>query len=91
MDAMRTLGDNHTRVFVVRALEVEDGWAWMAGDPQSPDGLSHFESESALLHKDNGVWKVVDQPCAEADCDPAKELARIRAAYPAAPPGIFPP
>jgi hypothetical protein len=89
-DAMRGLGDNHERVFVVRYLKVQNGWAWMMGDPQSPDGKSHYESESALLRNDGAGWKVLDQPCTEADCDNKKEMARIRAAYPKAPTGIFP-
>src|SRR5271166_4733497 len=89
-DAMRALGDIHDRVFVVRYLKVQNGWAWMMGDPQSPDGKSHYESESALLRNDGTGWKVLDQPCTEADCDDKKEMARIRAAYPKAPAGIFP-
>ena len=89
-DAMRALGDNHDRVFVVRYLKVQNGWAWLTADPQSPDGKSHYESESALLRNDGTIWKVLDQPCSEADCDNKKEMARIRAAYPKAPAGIFP-
>jgi hypothetical protein len=89
-DAMRKLGDNPTRVFVVRYLKVQDGWAWVTGDPQSPDNTSHFETESALLRNAGGGWKVLDQPCGEGDCDFKKELARIRAAHPSAPEGIFP-
>jgi hypothetical protein len=90
LDAMRVLGDNHDRVFVVRYLKVQNGWAWLTADPQSPDGKNHYESESALLRKDGTGWKVLDQPCTEADCDNKKEMARIRAAYPKAPAGIFP-
>ena len=89
-DAMRALGDNHDRVFVVRYLKAQNGWAWMTADPQSPDGKSHYESESALLRNDGAGWKVLDQPCTEADCDGNKEMARIKAAYPKAPAGIFP-
>jgi len=88
--AMRRMGDDHTRVFVVRYLEVEDGWGWVISDPQSPDGRNHFETESALLHLEGGVWRVVDRPCSEGDCDPTKEMARIRAAHPAAPAAVFP-
>jgi hypothetical protein len=89
-DAMRALGDIHDRVFVVRYLKVQNGWAWLMTDPQSPDGKSHYESESALLRNDGTGWKVLDQPCSEADCDGKKEMARIRAAYPKTPAGIFP-
>lgn len=89
-DAMRARGDNHDRVFVVRYLKVQNGWAWMTADPQSPDGKSHYESESALLRNDGTGWKVLDQPYTEADCDDKKEMARIRTAYPKASAGIFP-
>ena len=89
-DAMRTLGDNHTRVFVVLSLKVEDGWAWTSVNPQSPDGSQHYEPESALLEKIGGQWRVLDQPCGEGDCDAQSEVARIRAAYPQAPTDIFP-
>jgi len=89
-DAMRALGDNHTRVFVVQSLKVEDGWAWVSAVPQSPDGSQHFEAESALLDNIGGRWRVLDQPCGEGDCDEQKEVARIRAAYPQAPADIFP-
>jgi hypothetical protein len=87
---MRAKGDDRNRVFVMRYLMVQDGWAWMVADPQSPDGKNHFEPESALLRRDGKGWKVVDQPCGEGDCDAGKELARIRKASPAAPPRIFP-
>jgi hypothetical protein len=89
-DAMRTLGDNHDRIFVVRHLKVADGWAWVIADPQSPDGKQRYETESALLHATGAGWRVVDQPCSEDGCDDKKELARIRAKFPAAPAAIFP-
>jgi hypothetical protein len=90
-DALRAVGDNHARVFVVVSLKVENGWAWTLVKPQSRDGSQHFEPESALLHQAGGRWQVVDQPCGEGDCDPDKELARIRAAHPQAPADIFVP
>jgi hypothetical protein len=89
-NAMRAQGDIHDRVFVLRYLKVQNGWAWLVGDPQSPGGKNHFESESALLRNDGTGWKVLDQPCTEADCDDKKEMARIKAASPKAPAGIFP-
>jgi hypothetical protein len=89
LNAMRAQGDIHDRVFVLRYLKVQNGWPWSIGDPQSPDGKNHYESESALLPNDGAGWKVLDQPCGEADCDGKKEMARIRAAYPKAPVGIF--
>ena len=90
LNAMRALGDIHDRVFVLRYLKVQNGWAWLMGDPQSPDGKNHYESESALLRNEGTGWKVLDQPCTEADSDSKKEMARIRTAYPKAPAGIFP-
>ena len=89
-DALRATGDNHNRVFVVRYLKVADGWAWVTVNPQSPDVKQRYETESALLHKTGAGWSVVDQPCAEDGCDDKKELARIRAKFPAAPAAIFP-
>src|ERR1700680_4887824 len=89
-DAMRALGDNHDRIFVVRYLKVADGWAWVIADPQSPDGKQKYETESALLHATGAGWRVVDQPCSEDGCDDKQELARIRAKFPAAPAAIFP-
>jgi hypothetical protein len=89
-DALRATGDDHTRVFVVLSLKVENGWAWTSVSPQSADGSQHFEPESALLEKVGGRWQVLDQPCGEGDCDPQKEVARIQAAHPQAPADIFP-
>jgi hypothetical protein len=89
-DALRAAGDDHTRVFVVQSLKVDNGWAWTSVNPQSADGSQHFEPESALLQKSGDHWQVVDQPCGEGDCDPQKEVARIRAAHPQAPGDIFP-
>ena len=90
MDAMRAKGDDQDRIFVVRYLKVSKGWAWLRVDPQSRDGSNHYESESALLRQSAKHWKVVAQPCAEADCVEDDELARIRADFPAAPDAIFP-
>jgi hypothetical protein len=90
MDAMRTLGDNHDRIFVVRYLRVAKDWAFITGDPQSADGKQHFEAESALLHKVNERWGVVDQPCAEAGCNERAEIVRMLAKFPGAPSTIFP-
>jgi hypothetical protein len=89
-EALRQTGDDHTRVFVVLSLKVDNGWAWTSVNPESADGKQHFEPESALLQKVGSRWQVVDQPCGEGDCDPATEVARIRTAHPAAPVDIFP-
>ncbi len=90
MDAMRAKGDDQDRVFVVRRLKVSDGWAWLDANPQSSDGSNKYEPESALLQKQGSRWRVLDQPCGEADCDFDAEVDRIRADYPDAPEAIFP-
>lgn len=90
MDAMRAVGDVPDRKFVVRHLKVQSGWAWLVADPQSADGKSHYERETALLADQGQGWTLIDQPCAEEGCDAAAELARIRAAHPEAPEAIFP-
>jgi hypothetical protein len=87
---MRAKGRDQDRVFVMRYLMVQNGWAWMVVDPQSRDGKNHYEGESALLRNDGKSWRVIDQPCGEGDCDADKEIARIKKAFPAAPPRIFP-
>jgi len=69
---------------------MQGDWAWLTAAPQSKDGTQRYETESWLLQKTAEGWKVVDQPCAEEGCDPKLELARIRAAHPEAPAGIFP-
>ena len=43
-----------------------------------------------LLHKVKDRWSVVDQPCAEADCNERAEILRMLAKFPAAPSTIFP-
>jgi hypothetical protein len=90
MDAMRARGDSRDRVFVARYLKVQGDWAWLTADPTSRDNKQRYETESALLQRTGLTWRVVDQPCAEADCDAAKELARIRKKFPDAPAAIFP-
>ncbi|MBD3790467.1 MAG: hypothetical protein IE885_08945 [Campylobacterales bacterium] len=54
-------------VFVVSYLKVKDGWAWVHTLPQSADGTNHYEDISALLHVENGVWKIVEIPCTEIE------------------------
>jgi hypothetical protein len=76
--------------FVSSHFLVQGDWAWLTATPQSKDGTQHYETESWLMHKTAAGWSVVAQPCAEEGCDPKQELARIRAAHPDAPAGIFP-
>ena len=89
LDAMRS-GDNPERSFIVRYLRVSKGWAWITGDPLSVDGQQQHEDESALLHKDNERWSVVDRPRTEADCNERAEIVRMLAKFPTAPSTIFP-
>jgi hypothetical protein len=90
LDAMRARGDNHDRIFAVRYLRVSKDWAFVTGDPQSSDGKQHYEAESALLHKVKDRWSVVDQPCAEADCNERAEIVRMLGKFPGVPSTIFP-
>ncbi len=90
MDAMRAKGDDQDRVFVVRHLKVSGDWAWLDCEPQSRDGRNKYEAESALFQKKGGRWRVVAQPCGEADCEYGPEVNRIRGEFPAAPDAIFP-
>jgi hypothetical protein len=63
MDAMRTHRrrfDARPVIFVVDHLRVQRGWAWLSVQPQSPDGRSRFEGESALLRRRAGRWEVVE-------------------------------
>jgi hypothetical protein len=90
MDALRAKGADKSRIFVVQSLKVDGEWAYAQVAPQSPDGRSRYEPESALLRQKAGHWSVVDQPCGEEDCDAKKEIARMRKAHPAAPATIFP-
>jgi hypothetical protein len=90
LDALRARGDLHNRIFIVRYLKVQKGWAWVSADSQSPDGKNHYETESALLQKAGPGWRVVDEPCTDEGCDDKAEMARIRAANRNAPATIFP-
>jgi hypothetical protein len=91
MDAYRAvwMGGDQSRpvVFVVNYLKVRRGWAYTTVTPQSPDGSQNYETESGLLRKINGRWKVLDQAAGGGD---ESDVKRMRMKYPAAPPDIFP-
>ena len=91
LDALRGTGEIPDRIFVVRSMRVQNGWAWVVVDPESWDRSSHYETESALLREHARNWKVIDRPCEEERCDPSRAVTRIRAAHPDAPAAIFPP
>ena len=81
-------------VFVVKHLKVKKDWAWTHTLPQSPDGLNRFEDVSALLHLQDGVWKVVEIPCGEIenpDCFNGPEyFFRLKKRFSTIPKEIFP-
>ena len=54
-------------VFVVRHLKVKNGYAWLHTLPRSKDGSNQYEDISALVKKDQGMWRVAEIPCAEED------------------------
>lgn len=81
-------------VFVVRHLNVKDGWAWVHTRPQSPDGLHRYEDVAALLQLQDDAWTVVEIPCSEEenpDCltGPAYVL-HLQERFPGVPIEIFP-
>ena len=55
-------------IFVINALLVKDGYAWVNVNPQSPDGSAQYEPLSGLLKLEGGSWKMVFP-------DPAVELS----------------
>lgn len=99
MDAMRAHRrrfDPQPVIFVVSHLRVQRGWAWLAAEPQSPDGRSHYEGEEALLRRRNGRWAVVETMPAvgEREGTPLEEdcawFQDLRRRFPALPPAILP-
>jgi hypothetical protein len=96
MDALRAHRrrfDARPVIFVVSHLRVQRGWAWAAVAPQSPDGRSRYEPESALLRLHAGRWAVVETMPAfgeregtpdEEDCAWFQHLRRRLPAVPAA-------
>ena len=91
MDAYRAewMGGDQSRpvVFVVNFLKVHRGWAYATVTPQSPDGSQNYETESGLLRKRNGRWKVLDRVAGGGD---DSDFKTMRTKYPAAPSDIFP-
>lgn len=55
-------------IFVINALLVKDGYAWVNVNPQSPDGTAQYEPLSGVLKLEGGSWKMVFP-------DPAVELS----------------
>src|SRR2546423_5034451 len=47
-------------VFKVHYLKVHNGWAWIDVTPLGKDGKAVAEGGPALLHQEQGSWKVLD-------------------------------
>jgi len=99
MDAMRAHRrrfDPRPVTFVVSNLRVQRGWAWLAVQPQSPDGRSRYEGEEALLRRRNGRWAVAEVMPAvgEREGTPLEEdcawFQDLRRRFPSLPVAILP-
>ncbi len=82
-------------VFVVREMRVSEGWAWVHSEPRSKDGRSRYEDFYALLHKESGVWRIVELPCTEpdkAECMGSPDYyIRLKKRFPTLPSALLPP
>jgi hypothetical protein len=80
--------------FAVEYLRVHRGWAWVQTRPLSPDGAQRYDGVSALLHSDQGAWRVVEIACAEEgneNCVGSKGyFDGLKGRFPAVPRDIFP-
>ena len=90
LNAIRLGREIPDQKFEVRTLLMQDGWAWLTADPKSADGKQNYETESWLLQSTPYGWRVMAQPCQEADCVWKDEIGKMRAQFPLAPPSIFP-
>jgi hypothetical protein len=54
-------------IFVVRHLKVKNGYAWVHTLPQSKDRANMYEDISALMKRDQGMWRVAEIPCVEEE------------------------
>ena len=94
-EARKQPGEDATKaiVFVVGYMKVHRGWAWITVTPQSPSGDQQYESESALLHKEDGQWKVKTRQSSEEgdeDSDDKKFFSKLKKRFPSMPPDILP-
>lgn len=101
LDALRHLvpeKDGKKALFTVRHMRVLNGWAWVETDPQSADGMDHYEPVECLLRSSQaGLWTVKEcRPCCgdcedDPDCrDKSRYYRSLRSRFPEAPPEIFP-
>jgi hypothetical protein len=82
-------------IFVVKYLEISNGWGWLHALPRSADGLSNYEDVSGLLQKTKGQWKLVETrpgECADdPDCfDDKRYFKNLEARFPLVPQDILP-
>jgi hypothetical protein len=80
-------------IFVVKTMNVCDGWAWVHALPQSKDSSSRYEDFYALLHKKKGRWTIAEIPCTEpdnSDCiDSPHYFKKLERRLPGLPKSIF--
>lgn len=81
-------------VFVVTYLKATEDWAWVHVLPQSPDGMNRYEDIFALLHRQNGEWKVAELPCTEIEnpacIDSPDYFIELKKRFPQLPAQILP-
>ncbi len=81
-------------VFVVSYLKATEDWAWVHVLPQSPDGMNRYEDIFALLHRQNGKWKVAELPCTEIEnpecIDSPDYFIELKKRFPQLPAEILP-
>lgn len=81
-------------VFVVRKLNVRNGWAWVETLPQSADGTGRYEEFSALMRKKGGRWCILEIPCSEPDnpdcIDSPGYFLKMKKRFPGLPHEILP-
>lgn len=81
-------------VFVVSYLKATKDWAWVHVLPQSPDGMNRYEDIFALLHRQNGEWKVAELPCTEIEnpqcIDSPDYFIELKKRFPQLPAEILP-
>ncbi len=94
-EARKQPGDDATKeiVFVVGYMKVHRGWAWITVNPQSAGGDQQYEPESALLHKENGQWKVKARQSSEEgdeDSNDKQFFKKLKKRFPSMPSDILP-
>lgn len=80
--------------YVVKYLQVNNGWAWVLAVPQSKDGEIQYAPVYALLHLEDGAWKVKAYTRTEKGKPDflisTGYLEKLKKRFPEAPLDIFP-